>query len=565
MPDNLILDFPVLRKDSNDFPTAIAYEVKAEQINGKLYIKHSLKGRSFISSLLEQGKAKFSVRLLYRDSSERQHHLYDGSIPSMQEDIIAITQTIPMDFSYAPEIMPSIIVLENVKITMDTSSELTDFERLGKSFFVPRYARIAIVLKLIPSIGYINRLMRWVHNEDLGDGEMRVIINEYAREGEVPVSLLCGSDVYNQLRKASPAEPSNRNESISSAIVTQALCATYAYMHNLDYENKKGVGGVLLSHLQILEENTGQNWKDGNFNPSLAATKMKPYALGIFRGKTMMSEYSRLYEKVWEDFGKKLTRRKGSEEQREFLAACRAGKEEFLAYLKHNNLADSVSDGESVNFTHQFTEREFVYPPYDTQKKIWETFKGLPDEIICKCGFWAYVIIKMIEDGYIQPSYLASEPNDIKSTGSYMIDNALTSNNAKKIDKRVRRVLRSMCNPAPRGKRIILNDFYLGKTYWRWRWADKMSNIMKPNLTLQILDEKYYAEFSARMYSRKSCISSKNIFGGLLLFLEKNREISDKNLAAIIDQIGYLSAWKAIEAQDPKSNQKEIEKIAERL
>ena len=278
-----------------------------------------------------------------------------------------------------------------------------------------------------------------------------------------------------------------------------------------------------------------------------------------------MNEYSRLDEKVWGDFGKKLKKNKGSEEQKEFLAACRAGKEEFLTYLEHNGLADSVSDGESVSLTHKFTEREFVYPPHDTQKKIWETFKGLPDEITCKCGFWAYVIIEMIEEGYIQPSYLASALNGADNTGSYMIDNALASDDAGKIDGRARRILRSMCNPAPRGKRIVFNDFYLGKTYWRWRWADKISDIMKPDRILKILDEKYYAGFSARMHSGKSYISSENIFGGLLLFLEKNREVGDKKLKAIIDQIGYLSVWKAIEAQDPESNQKEIEKIAERL
>ena len=188
----------------------------------------------------------------------------------------------------------------------------------------------------------------------------------------------------------------------------------------------------------------------------------------------MMSEYGRLDEKVWGDFGKKLKKNKGSEEQKEFLAACRAGKEEFLTYLEHNNLADSVSDGESVSFTHQFTEREFVYPPYDTQKKIWETFKGLPDEITCKCGFWAYVIIRMIEDHQIEPFYLASALNGASNTGGYMIDNTLASDDAKKIDDRVRRILRSMCNPKARGGRIVFNDFYLGKAYWRWRWADKI-------------------------------------------------------------------------------------------
>ena len=283
MPNSLVLDFPILRKDSNDFRPEIAYEVKAEQGSGKLYLRHSLKGRSFISSLLEQSKAKFSLRLLYRDSSERQHHLYDESIPPMQEGIIAITQTIPMDFSYAPEVMPSIIALEDVRITVDALSGLTDFWRLGESFFIPKYARIAMNSKLTFSKGDVYHLIRLVHNHDLGDGEMKVKVNEYAGEGETPVSLLCASDVYDQLRRAHATEPSDPSESMGSAIVTQALSVTYAYMHNLDENSKEEIGGVLLNHLQMLEENTGQDWKDEDFNSSLAATKMRPYVLHMFQ------------------------------------------------------------------------------------------------------------------------------------------------------------------------------------------------------------------------------------------------------------------------------------------
>ncbi len=281
----------------------------------------------------------------------------------------------------------------------------------------------------------------------------------------------------------------------------------------------------------------------------------------------MMSEYKILDGELWEDFGKELNKNKGSEEQREFLAACKLGKNDFLRHLKHKKLLDNSSDGQLVNFTHQFTEREFIHPPYDTQEKIWQAFKELPDEVACKCNFWGYMIIKMIENDQIQPLFLASDSKDTNGTGSYMIDNALASGEVGKIDKRVRRVLRSMCNPIPRGTRIVFNDFHLGKAYWRWRWADKMSNIIdrEPSLILKILDEKYYAGFSAKMHSGKSYISSENIFGGLLLFLEKNKKIDNKKLEKIIDQIGYLSVWKAIEVQTPQSNQKEIEKIAERL
>ena len=278
MLDNLILDFPILRGDSSDFQAEIAYEVKAKQGDGKLYLRHSLKGRSFISNLLEQDKAKFSVRLLYRDSSERQHHLYDGSILPMQEGIISIMQTIPMDFSYAPEVMPSIIVLEDVKITVNASSGLTDFWTPGESLFIPKHARIAIGSKLTFSKGDLFYLMEFVYEKELGDGEMEVKVREHAGEGEPPVRLHCGKDVYDQLRKVRQEKPRSIDETIGSAIATQALCATYAYMQNLDQEENQ-IGGALLNHLQMLEHKTGKSWEDEDFEPSLAATKMNPYTL----------------------------------------------------------------------------------------------------------------------------------------------------------------------------------------------------------------------------------------------------------------------------------------------
>ena len=114
-------------------------------------------------------------------------------------------------------------------------------------------------------------------DEKLGYGEMKVSVNEIAGEGETPVSLLCGKGVYDELCKLTPAEPCNAVESMRMAIITQALCAVYAYMQNLPKDDE--VGGVLLAHLEMLEDKTGENWKNEEFNPSLAATKMQPYAI----------------------------------------------------------------------------------------------------------------------------------------------------------------------------------------------------------------------------------------------------------------------------------------------
>ncbi len=272
----LILDFPVLREGGGDFAEGVSYEVEASQMDRKLKIRHILKGQSFISQLVKSDDAKFSVLLLYRDSAERQHHLYDADIELKDKEIIA-TQIIPIKFSYVPEIAPSIVILGDKKIVADAASGLTDFWEQGECFHIPKYSRIALGQKLKFTAGDLSKLMKVISDEKLGDGEMKVEVNENVGEGETPVSLYCGQGVYDELNKITLAEPSNSVQSMRSAIITQALCAIYAYMQNLNNDHE--ASGVLAMHLDMLQEKTDLNWRDDNFSPSLAATKMQPYAI----------------------------------------------------------------------------------------------------------------------------------------------------------------------------------------------------------------------------------------------------------------------------------------------
>ena len=287
----------------------------------------------------------------------------------------------------------------------------------------------------------------------------------------------------------------------------------------------------------------------------------------------MMTEYKQLDGQAWLEFGKNLLKEKGSEEQKEFLEICKTGKDGFLDYIDEqlSSYKDGVIADAPIYFERKFTETEFLCPPKDTQEIIWDMFKDMPDEIMYSCGFWGYTIIGMIKNDSIKPEYLASELNGVNKTGIYMIDEALKStvSEDKKIDDRVRRILRSMCNPEPRGKRIVFNDFSLGKAYWRWHWATRMAQHIGLNSSqiLEIFDEKYYAAFSEKMHSGQSYISSENVLGGLLLYLQSQprKEIHSKQLKKIIDKISYLSAWKAIEMQDPARNQEEIKEISKIL
>ena len=246
MADNLILDFPILKDKGSDFVEGVSYEIEASQNAGKLKIQHALKGQSFISQLIAHGEAKFSVLLLYKDSAERHHHLSDAEISVNDHEVVA-TQIIPVEFSYAPEIMPSIVILNDKKIVANSSSGLTNFWEPDQKLDIPRYSRIALGSKLKFTAGDTSHLMKLVPDESLGDGEMEVKVNENAGEGETPVSLHCGQGVYDELKKVTSAEPRNPVESMRSAIITQALCAVYAYMQNLEPDSE--INGVLVAHL----------------------------------------------------------------------------------------------------------------------------------------------------------------------------------------------------------------------------------------------------------------------------------------------------------------------------
>jgi len=286
----------------------------------------------------------------------------------------------------------------------------------------------------------------------------------------------------------------------------------------------------------------------------------------------MTTERNRLDEQAWVDFGKNLLHENGSSAQNDFLEVCLSGKEDFMKYIHEHLLspAGHVLSGGLVDLEYEFSEREFLHPPESTQKIIWDTFQNESNERLYSCGCWGYAVIRMIETGRIEPCHLASNLNGTSETGLFVIENAM-QNPDEKMDDCVRRILRSMCNSEPRGKRIVLNDFYIGKSYWRWHWAHRIHQHIGIDLdqTLAVLNEKNYAVFSGKMHSSKSYISLENTLGGMLLFLvqeqQAKRNTSGERLGQIIDNISYLSAWKAIEMQKPETNKKEIKQIAQGL
>lgn len=277
MSDELILSFPVLKKDNGDFLQTISYSIEAtqEQNNRKLHIEHTLKGGSFISQLIQDEKAKFSVALFYKNNAERQVFVCDKFDYDDEINTITAEQIIDIDFKYAPEITPNIIVLEDTKITVDNSG-LTDFWN-DEVFDIPAYARISNYSKLKFTSGDVSSLLNVSCDESFENGSVKTVVTETAREGEQPIKIICAQDVFDELKKGVPEVPNNTKTMARTAIITQVLCHVYAYMNNLE-DKETDIHSGLLMHMETVKEKTGEDWEN-ELNASFAATHMQPYAI----------------------------------------------------------------------------------------------------------------------------------------------------------------------------------------------------------------------------------------------------------------------------------------------
>jgi hypothetical protein len=278
MIDDLILSFPALKNGGGDFLESVSYTVEAtqHQHSRKLIITHTLKGKSFIAELLKNKQAGFSVALFYKDNAERQRFIcddwdYDGET----NEIIAV-QNIAIDFRYAPEIMPNIVIFEDVKITVDENSGLSDFWN-GEIFDVPAHARIAYYSKLKFTSGDVSSLINVSCDENFKKGSIKTNVDETANEADQPIKIICAQDVFDELNKGVFDTPTDAKTMARTAIITQVLCHVYAYMNNLK-DKETDIHSGLKMHMEMVKESTGEDWEN-ELNASFAATQMIPYAI----------------------------------------------------------------------------------------------------------------------------------------------------------------------------------------------------------------------------------------------------------------------------------------------
>ncbi len=284
MSDNLILSFPVLKDGGGDFLEEVSYTVEATQGSDKrkLFIDHTLTGDSFIAELIKNKKAKFSVSLFYKGSAERQKIVCDDFDFDDETKEITTEQKIDIDFSYAPEITANIVLLNDETITVNSQSGLTDFWQ-GEKFDIPAFSRIAHHLKLKFTSGDVSSLMWKDMDENYSNGSVKTIVTETIGEGEQPIKITCAKDVYDELNNGFNSNVGARMAARNS-IITQVLCHVYAYMNNLK-DKETDIHSGLLQHMEMVKDKTMEDWESDDFNASLAATKMFPYAIKEFNNE----------------------------------------------------------------------------------------------------------------------------------------------------------------------------------------------------------------------------------------------------------------------------------------
>ena len=292
MNDQLLLDFPVLQPDSGNFLEGVEYTVKAENFERTVKVIHRLAGRSYIYDMIENREAVYSVQLLYQGHAKREVYKCDFSQYVKGDNEIVAVQEISKTYPYAPEITPSIVLLQEATISADEASGLTEFWPTKEQYYIPAFSRIAYYDKLTFTSGEFSSLMTVVWEESFGPGTFKTVVEEQAQQGQIPVTLLCSKDVYDELTQVSMSKPTNVRETMASAMVTHALCAVYGYMQRKFSEQSNdennddwnsNISSVLQAHLELLKEKTDSDWSQEGFNPGLAASKMHPFVIEALR------------------------------------------------------------------------------------------------------------------------------------------------------------------------------------------------------------------------------------------------------------------------------------------
>ena len=191
--------------------------------------------------------------------------------------------------------------------------------------------------------------------------------------------------------------------------------------------------------------------------------------------------YRELDEAKYLQFQTQFLKSKGGQLQREFLESVK-DSEDFVSFLADRV---DVNEGDTLPvFDGPLTESAFKEPTPDQERRMYELWHDAPPITACRVSFWASVTLEHVRDGKItQASWLAAN-GGITETGEERIDRAFSLSGEegdKAIDDCVRTVFRRMSGlPSARGNRSVFVNPTFGRSWWRERIVDRISQRDEP-------------------------------------------------------------------------------------
>ena len=158
---------------------------------------------------------------------------------------------------------------------------------------------------------------------------------------------------------------------------------------------------------------------------------------------------------------------RGGDEQREFIGLVVDAPQDFCERVRSWGLRI----GKTPPVTERpLTEKEFVDPPWSTERVVASTWGELPAGLAARPETWTRIHLEMIEQQRMKSWYLAADGKG--ESGRARIAQALKGSDAQKIDACVRAVFRRLGGViSDRANRTAFIDCPLAKAWWRFRYA----------------------------------------------------------------------------------------------
>ncbi len=178
----------------------------------------------------------------------------------------------------------------------------------------------------------------------------------------------------------------------------------------------------------------------------------------------------------------------------------------------------------------RMSEAEFGNPPSDTERRLFEAWRGLTPRIACRTAFWGRVTFRHIEEGQIESSFLAANGGG-NVTGAQRIDaalNAIGEEATRLLDGCVRTVLRRLGGlPEARGNRSVYVNCPLARAWWRERLVAEVATGGGKGLEREIRavvhpeSQQHWEDLVTFVVSRNSVFGSAEVRNILIRTLAK--------------------------------------------